>query len=249
MQIFLEVLGNKYVMTDNELNLFQECLNEYFFDETILFEEKHIMTHVSSISDDIAKLVIQKIYDLKTKALNDYEYINIFTNWAFTSVEDRNPENFNNVDEIPEMFVKTYDEEQYHPIYISFKKLDINEPYSTLIQRKIDYEEKKRIINDAFKTSVVNDRIDIIINYNKTIQEITLNDYTLKPYISSVIGHELFHAAESYMLRYENILNHAKNSLYRDFPKYKFVFDADENENKKLNKTIRQLLYFMAPEE
>jgi hypothetical protein len=109
------------------------------------------------------------MYDFKIKEYSENEFVNIFTDWSFTSVEDRNSENFDNVDDIPEMFVKTYDEEQYHPIYISFKNISIKEPYSALISREINYEEKKRIINDAFKTSVKNDRIDIVINYNKTL--------------------------------------------------------------------------------
>ena len=109
------------------------------------------------------------MYDFKIKEYSENEFVNIFTDWSFTSVEDRNSENFDNVDDIPEMFVKTYDEEQYNPIYISFKNISIKEPYSALISREINYEEKKRIINDAFKTSVKNDRIDIVINYNKTL--------------------------------------------------------------------------------
>lgn len=236
-------------MRENEFNIFHDCLVEYFFTENILCEERHIMSHLGTISDDIMHLIVQKMYDFKIKEYSENEFVNIFTDWSFTSVEDRNSENFDNVDDIPEMFVKTYDEEQYHPIYISFKNISIKEPYSALISREINYEEKKRIINDAFKTSVKNDRIDIVINYNKTLQDITLNDFTLKPFISSVVAHELFHAAEAYMLRYENILNHAKNSLYRDFFTYDFVLDKNKEENEELKKTISMLLYYMTPEE
>ena len=45
-------------MRENEFNIFHDCLVEYFFTENILCEERHIMSHLGTISDDIMHLIV-----------------------------------------------------------------------------------------------------------------------------------------------------------------------------------------------
>ena len=217
-------------------------LFEYYFSERMLYEEKHIITYLEEISTDITNQLIDYIDQFLMGKVNPTEYTAIFTNWCFTSKEDRLEGNFNNVDEIPNFFVKTYNEKLYHPIYFYLKNSESFVVQNTLatINSRVPIDKEK--LTESIKAYAKSEKIEILINL-QNLGNYDLSTRTARYFISSVIAHELFHAFERFVIRYDDVLSHRKNLLYRD------LFKNDLKLNRDDLIFTERLLYYMTPEE
>lgn len=214
-----------------------DYLLENYINERIICEEKHISKQISDISDDLTEIIIKFAEEYRNK---DIRGINVerFSYWSFTSNEDRDPKRFQDVGHIPPLFVKTFLEQLYHPIYIRLvERMNVS-------TKNVVAALANRDVQNVIYSELARDRITIIVNL-ENYYSLNLDDALIKDEFISVIAHELMHAQDAYIRRYDNILMHKKNMLYRGF----VYGDNTFNLNEYVKNELSILFYYMAPEE
>ena len=219
-----------------------KAIFDFFLSDDMLFEAKHINDSIVQVAESLTIQLVRYLNHYKTtKHLNISEPI--YTGWNFTSKEDRNPQNYSSVDEIPYEFMYLNDMNLYHPIMLYFNP-DVfikNKDAFAASSERIGYSPQKKL-SDAIKAKMKNDQMIIYINIEQA-EKIDLNNDDEVNVMTSIISHELLHCFESYILRYDDILKHAKNMLYKDF------LDNTFNLKKESYDYLSKLFYFMTPEE